>query len=239
MVEAPSFILSFVAGMVLFLSPCIAPVIPAYLSSIAGVRWSELNSSSKIRWKVMSNALAFVVGFSALFITMGLALGYFSSVMGLRTWINYIGGTIILVLALHMLELINIPLLNREFSMGGKVRAKGYFGSALMGGAFGLAWTPCTGPVLAAILALSATSGTLVQSAGLMASFSAGLAVPFLLTGAFTTQVSKWLSTHQVFMKWLNRVTGAVLVVLGVLIFTGRIDSLLGKLFGVFGFPLG
>lgn len=231
--ETPSLAVAFVGGVLLFFSPCIAPVIPAYLSAIASVGWSQLQDSRGLRWRVMSNALAFVLGFSALFVLMGVLLGLLSGVSGVRAWVNTVGGAIILILALHMLELIRIPFLDREFSMSGKIQPKGYLGSALLGGAFGLAWTPCTGPVLATILTLSASTETMAQSALLMAAFSAGLAIPFLLTGAFTSHVSRWISGHQTFMRWLHRVTGVLLIVLGVVIFTGRLEGVLGWLFGV------
>ncbi|HEY5596258.1 MAG TPA: cytochrome c biogenesis protein CcdA [Candidatus Bipolaricaulota bacterium] len=231
--ETPSFAVAFLGGLLLFFSPCIAPVIPAYLSAISGVRWSQLQDPRGLRWRVMSNALAFVLGFSTLFILMGVLLGLLSGISGVRGWVNVIGGAVILILALHMLELIRIPLLDREFSVSDKVQPKGYLGSALLGGAFGLAWTPCTGPVLATILTLSASTETMGQSALLMAAFSAGLAIPFLLTGAFTSRISKWLSAHQAFMRWLHRATGVMLIVLGVLIFTGRLEGLLGWLLGV------
>lgn len=235
--ETPSFFAALVAGLILFFSPCIAPVIPAYLSSISGVSWKEMNKPG-INWKVMANAGWFVGGFSLLFILMGLLLGYFSTIPGFRTWVNYIGGTLILVLALHMLELINIPFLNREFNVSGRVKPRGYLGSAMMGGAFGLAWTPCTGPVLATILAFAANTGEVVQSGWLMFGFSMGLAIPFLATGLFTSRVTQWLSRQRHFMKWLNRVTGVILIVLGVLIFTGRLDALLGRLFNWLGISI-
>jgi len=235
--ETPSLIIAFLAGVVLFFSPCIAPVIPAYLSSISGVSWQSLQKQRGINWKVMSNVFAFVVGFSMLFIIMGLGLSLFSSTLGLREWVNRIGGLVILVLALHMLELINLPFLNREFNMSGKVKAHGYFGSLLMGSAFGFAWTPCTGPVLAAILA-QAAAGEIGQSLGLMSSFSAGLAVPFIVTGALTSQATNWIRSHGHWMKWINRITGVVLIGLGVLIFTGKLDGLLAQLFSTMNLNL-
>ena len=228
--ELPNLLIAFGAGMVLFFSPCIAPVIPAYISSISGVGWRELEGRRGVDWRVMRNVLAFVLGFSALFIVMGLGLSALSGTLGLRAWVNRVGGALILVLALHMLELINIPLLNREFSAGAKVRARGLGGSLLMGAAFGFAWTPCTGPVLAAILARAA-GGELAQSAGLMAGFSAGLAVPFIAAGAFTARMAGWIRRHGNALRWVNRATGVVLVVLAVLIFTGRLDGLLAQLF--------
>lgn len=235
--ETPSFIIAFAAGVVLFFSPCIAPVIPAYLASISGVSWRALQQQRGINWKVMSNVFAFVIGFSALFIVMGLGLSVFSATLGLRQWVNRIGGLVILALALHMLELINLPFLNREFNMSAKVRPHGYFGSLLMGAAFGFAWTPCTGPVLAAILA-QAASGEIGRSLGLMSSFSAGLAVPFIVTGALTSQATNWIRSHGHWMKWINRVTGVVLIGLGVLIFTGKLDGLLAQLFNALNLNL-
>lgn len=235
--EAPSFFIAFAAGLVLFFSPCIAPVIPAYISSISGVGWRELEGQRGVNWRVMANVLAFVVGFSLLFMVMGLGLSAFSSTLGLRAWVNRIGGGLILVLALHMLELINIPFLNREFSASGKVRARGYGGSLLMGATFGFAWTPCTGPVLAAILA-KAAGGEIAQSVGLMTGFSAGLAVPFIVAGAFTAQTVGWIRRHGNLLRGVNRATGVALIVLGVLIFTGKLDGLLAQLFNALNLTL-
>lgn len=228
--ETPTLVAAFLAGIALFLSPCIAPLIPAYLVSIAEVRWDELERRGTRR-KILTNALAFVLGFSALFILVGTLLGTLSGWLGFRVWINRIGGALVLVLALHLLELIRLPFLDRELHVGSKVKRRGYLGSALMGGAFGLAWSPCTGPILAAILALSASTGAVGQSALLMTVFSAGLAVPFLLAGAFTGQVAAWLRRHRQTMLWVNRAAGIVLIALGVLIFTGRVDAVLGRFF--------
>jgi cytochrome c-type biogenesis protein len=236
--EAPTLIVAFFAGMTLFISPCIAPLIPAYLASISGVRWSELSQKNEIRWQVMKNALAFVVGFSLIFILAGMLLSFLSSeIIGLKEWINRIGGLLILVLALHMLELINIPFLNREFNATGKVSNKGqWYSSALMGSTFGLAWTPCTGPILALILSLSANTGSVSEGSMLMVAFSSGLALPFLLTGAFSASVSSWLMKNRHIIVWFNRVAAVLLIVLGIYIFTGRIETLLGAFFNFFNF---
>ncbi|MFQ5794368.1 MAG: cytochrome c biogenesis CcdA family protein [Candidatus Bipolaricaulia bacterium] len=233
-IQAPSLLISFGAGLTLFFSPCIAPIIPAYLANIAGVDATALSgdASRSVRRQILKNAFAFVIGFSVLFILLGSTLGYLSGLLsGFQVWMNRIGGTLILILALHMLGIIEIPLLNRSFEVGagkGGEKRKSYLGSTIMGASFGLGWTPCTGPILAAILAFAATTGSTYQGTILLIAFSAGLAIPFLVTGLFTSAIARWLRSSPKLIVRINQAAGAVLVALGVIIFAGRIQALIG-----------
>jgi len=231
--EAPGLFISFLAGILLFISPCVAPIIPAYLASIAGVSLSSLKSTPPraLQWRILQNALAFVIGFSLIFILIGTFIGYLSGLVpGFQTWLNRIGGGLILILSFHLLGLIKIPFLERELSLSAKMShaPPGYLRSALMGFSFGVSWTPCTGPILAGILAFAATSGSYWQGAGLMTAFSAGLALPFLLTGLFTMGAARWLAASPRLILWLNRAAGLLLLVLGVIVFSGRVQGLVG-----------
>lgn len=229
--ETPGLFVSFIAGILLFVSPCVAPIIPAYLASIAGVRVSQLQGerSGELQRRIFQNALAFIAGFSVIFILMGTFIGALSSLVpGFQVWLNRLGGALILVLAFHLLGLVEIPFLERSSSLASQVSGAppGYLRSALLGLSFGVSWTPCTGPILAAILAFTATSGSYLQGAGLMTAFSAGLALPFLLTGFFTGTAARWLA--QAPLLWLNRASGILLLGMGVVVFTGRLQGLIG-----------
>ncbi len=240
--EAPGLLVSFMAGIVLFVSPCVAPLIPAYLASLAGVNLRQLPRESAdrraLQGRVFQNALAFVMGFSIVFILMGTFIGTLSGLVpSFQSWLNRIGGALILILSLHMLGLIEIPLWRRGISLTPQVGGgipRGLLRSAAMGLAFGVSFSPCTGPALGAILAYTATEGSTLKGAMLMTSFSAGLAVPFLLTGLFTLGVARWLNSAPRLLEGLQLAGGVLLLALGVLVFTGRLPSLIGFWYGTF-----
>jgi cytochrome c-type biogenesis protein len=238
--EAPGLFVSFIAGIVLFASPCVAPIIPAYLASIAGVNLSRLQTDVQrdLQRRIFQNALAFVLGFSAVFILIGTFMGALSSLTpGFQIWLNRIGGALIIILSLHLLRLIQIPFLERGASLRSQLRdalPPGHLRSATMGLAFGVGFSPCTGPVLGAILAYTATSGSTLHGAMLMTSFSAGLALPFLLTGLFTLGVARWLGSVPRLLQGIQLTGGVMLLALGVIVFTGRLPGLIGILYSWF-----
>lgn len=235
--DAPGLFVSFIAGIVLFASPCVAPMIPAYLASIAGVNLSRLQTDVQrdLQRRIFQNALAFVSGFSVIFILLGTFLGALSSLMpGFQIWLNRIGGTLILILSLHLLGLLKIPFLERGASLPsqlGGALPPGHLRSAVMGLAFGVGFSPCTGPVLGAILAYTVTGGSTLKGAMLMTSFSAGLALPFLLTGLFTIGIAKWLGSVPRLLQGIQLTGGVMLLALGVIVFTGRLPALIGLLY--------
>ena len=236
--ETPTLFVAFLGGLILFASPCVAPLIPAYMASISGVRLTEMQEGGRkeLQRAIMKNAIVFVLGFSIIFILVGMFIGYISQqVAGFQVWLNRIGGGLIIVLAFHMLDLIKIPFLDREAQVGTPTATKGYIKTALMGLSFGISWTPCTGPILAAILALSATTASLTQSAYLMSAFSLGLAIPFLITGFFTVGVARFFARSPNVLLWVNRIGGVFLLVLGVFIFSGRLPALIGSFYGLIG----
>ena len=233
--ETPGLSASFLAGVLLFFSPCIAPVIPAFLASISGTglrSLDELHGSSRLQ--VLMNAITFILGFSVMFIALGSTLGYLGSLIpNFQTWVNRVGGVVIIVLALQMLGLINLPFISQSMqAQSVKTRRSGSFSSVLMGASFGLSWTPCTGPILAGILALSVSTASMAQAAVLMTAFSAGLAVPFLVTGFFTAAVSKFLRSAPKLIGAIHMVAGVLLLAMGVLVFTGRVQWLIGTVVG-------
>jgi len=177
---------AFAAGLVSFLSPCVLPLVPGYISMLSGLSMEDLKAESneKVTALILRNSVAFVVGFSAVFIALGAsatAVGRF--LLSQHGIFNIVAGAIIIVFGLHLTGLIKIPFLYREARMNAIAPKRGIAGSFVLGFAFAFGWTPCIGPILSGILALAAIRQTVFQGMFLLAVYSAGLAIPFLLTG--------------------------------------------------------
>lgn len=222
---------TFLAGILTFLAPCTLPLVPAYLGFISGVPTSELEgSSSKIRRRVLLNGLLFVAGFSLVFIIFGTLAGLFGIALApYKIWLTKLAGAFIIFFGLTMLGLFNLPILNREL----KIQLPPMFQrgkpttSFALGFAFGFGWTPCVGPILASVLLLTTSTTTALQGAVLLLIFSLGLAIPFLLTAlgfGSAFQSGGWIQRH---LLWIERVGGAFLIGLGLLVFFNRIPLLL------------
>ncbi len=216
---------AFVGGLIAFVSPCVLPIVPLYLCYVAGVTLDELTHDSDTaisRRKVMLSILLFVLGFSTIFILMGAtatALG--RVVQTYRSVFEMIAGGIIIVMGLHFLGLFRIGFLAREARLNVDTSKATLAGSYLIGLAFGFGWSPCVGPVLAAILAIAADRQSVWEGVMLLALFSAGLGVPFLLAGWFTDRflgLMKGLRRH---MGVVEKVAGVFLIFIGVLFLTG------------------
>ena len=219
---------AFLAGLVSFLSPCVLPLVPPYLCYMTGVTLDQLTGEADervARLRVMMSALAFVLGFSTVFVTLGAA----ASVVG-RFVASYsgplavVGGVIIIVMGLHFLGVFRIPLLQRQARIDVDSQA-GPGGSYLMGLAFGFGWTPCIGPVLGAILFVAGSEETVFQGALLLAIYSLGLGLPFLIAGLFAGPFIHFMRRFRGHLATVERVMGGLLVVTGVLIMTGQITA--------------
>jgi cytochrome c-type biogenesis protein len=211
---------AFFAGMVSFLSPCVLPLVPVYLLQMAGTSGGKFGG----RRVTFQHALSFVAGFSVVFIALGASLGFFSFFFqdNVRT-LTRVAGVILIVFGLHLSGVIRIPWLARTYQadLPGS-RRRGYVGSALIGASFSIGWTPCVGPVLGSILTLAATTSTAAQGALLLACYSAGLGVPFLVTGLLAAEATALFKKFNRALPVLETATGALLVVAGILIFTDR-----------------
>jgi cytochrome c-type biogenesis protein len=227
MFELPLIIGSFVAGVLMFLAPCTLPIVPGYLAFIAGVPLSALQNPSSARVArraVLRNALAFVLGFSLVFIALGASAGLIGSLVGpWRYLIARAGGVIIIIFGLTMLGLIPLSLINRErhvrlpsFLVLGRTSS-----SALIGAIFALGWSPCIGPILGTVLLIASNGATAAYGALLLAMFSLGLAVPFLLCAYLISEASVFLSRISGFVRVLSLVGGTGLVLAGILMLTG------------------
>ncbi len=213
--------LSFIAGLVSFLSPCVLPLIPAYLTFLAGTTISD-KYSNETKTKIFLNSVFFVLGFSVVFSLLGILLQSVLSDVAyeVQTYLSYLGGALIIFFGLMLLGVIEIPALMGEHKI--KVNAGiSYFSSFLFGAAFAVGWTPCVGAVLGGILTLAVTNPG--SALPLMLSYSLGLGVPFLLTGLFLSQSISMIKKIGPYLKWLNIIFGIVLIILGILVFTGTL----------------
>lgn len=237
MAENVTVIAAFVAGVLSFISPCVLPLIPGYLSYISGVTLEEMEGKAAaasgaavavaapphVRRRVLVTSLAFVVGFSLVFVSLGAA----ASVIGqflmehLRI-LGKIAGVVIVVFGLHTMGLLKIGWLYSEKRVQVDRKPAGILGAMLVGVAFAFGWTPCIGPILAGILAVAAAQETIGEGVTLLAVYSAGLGVPFLLTGLAIDQFFTAFAKIRRHYKTIEIVSGALLVVIGVLIFTDR-----------------
>lgn len=213
-----SLVLAFAAGVLGFLSPCIVPLIPGYLSFVSGVSLGEMDLVERRRHlaQVLLATTLFVLGFSAVFTALGASASLLGSfIVDNRLWLGRIGGTIVILLGLSVLGIVKVPGLYRERRLQVSQRPGGMFGAVPVGMAFGLAWTPCVGPVLAAILTLAATVQGASGGALLLFAYSLGLGVPFLLAAVLiTTAVDAfaWIRSHG---RAIETASGAFLVVMG------------------------
>lgn len=225
-----SIFIAVTAGLLSFLSPCVLPIVPSYLSFVTGMTLDDLQSSSDRR-QVMAHALLFVAGFSGVFIILGAGasfLGVFFQAY--EEWIARVGGVLIILLGLHLIGVFRILPLMRERRLHLADKPGGHLGTLAVGAAFGAGWTPCIGPVLGAILTLASTQDTVWAGVGLLTAYSAGLAVPFLLAAL---ALDRFLHTFKRMRRWipiLEKVSGALLVLLGILLVTGSFTVLTGIL---------
>ena len=219
----PTLVLAVAAGTASFLSPCMLPVIPAFLAQLAG---TSLGASELERRDVFLATVLFVAGFSAVFAALGVALN--AMLQGAATevlaWLSRLAGTVVILLGLHLTGLLRLPLLDRGYSARPKAPKPGYLSSALFGASFAVAWTPCVGPILGSTLALAAAQPA--SAFPLLLAYSFGLGAPFLLVGLFPSRAFAFLKKHRGRTARLHAVLGAVLVGMGVLVFTNKLSLL-------------
>lgn len=224
--------LAALAGLVSFLSPCVLALVPAYVGYLGGRSVTPGGQVVENRWDTFSHGLAFVGGFSLVFIALGAgasAIG--AALFDIRPLLTQIGGVVVIVFGLHTMGILRIPFLDMDTRR--QVRPNpslGYLSSALMGVFFSAGWSPCVGPVLGAVLTMALDAGQLNRGVVLLAAYSAGLAVPFLLAALGVRQVTELMRRHQRLIRGLSIATGALLVVIGVLLFTGAMSRIANAL---------
>src|SRR5690348_2637215 len=215
-------IISFAAGILSFLSPCVLPLVPGYISLISGVSIDNLKEGVSSRRAVILNSLAFNAGLSVIFLLLGTTAGLVGAAITSNPWVRIIGGLVIIAFGLQLIGLLKISALYKDTRFFSDDKPRGMFGSAALGVAFAAGWTPCIGPILGGIIGLAATSGGWRSGLVLSAFYSAGLAVPFLLTGL---GINQFLSFYKGFRRHLHKVeviSGVVLIVVGLLVMSGQ-----------------
>ncbi len=214
-----NFVVAFTSGLLSFLSPCVLPVIPSYLSFISGVSLDEMtgpDAEAGARRRVVFNSLAFIAGFSLVFVSLGAsASALYGLFAGYRRAIRIAGGAAIILVGVYLLGFVKIPALDRYFQVNLKDKPAGYVGSALVGITFAIAWIPCVGPILGAILALAATSN---DGVFLLSSYAAGLAVPFFLSAFAVDSFFLFSRGFRRYVHYVHLVAGVMLIVIGALL---------------------
>ena len=220
--------LAFLAGLASFLSPCVFSLVPAYIGYLGGRSVASAESGETNRWLTFSHGLAFVIGFSIVFILLGIATSALGGLLyDLRTWLAKIGGVVVVIFGLHMTHIIRIPFLDYDLRPQSQPdRKRGYLSSALMGVFFSAGWSPCVGPVLGAILTLSLSGGSVSQGASLLTSYYAGLAIPLLIAALGVGWVTTILRRYGKVMRYTEIVMGILLIIVGVMLFLGTFEQL-------------
>src|SRR6266702_3066287 len=218
-----NILIAFAGGLLSFLSPCVLPLVPGYSSLMSGVSIDHLKSEggSTARRAVILNSLAFNAGLSVIFLALGGTAGLLGAAIINNVWVRVIGGLVIIIFGLHLIGLLKIKYLYKDTRQFSNEKPRGMLGSLTLGIAFAAGWTPCIGPILGGIIGLAATSGGWRSGLLLSAFYSAGLAVPFLLTGL---SINQFLGFYSRFRKHLHKVevvSGVVLIVVGLLVASG------------------
>ena len=226
-------VFAFGAGFISFLTPCVLPIIPGYISYITGKNLNEIEHN---RRNVLIKTILFSIGFSLVFIVLGATASVIGNILLFLSWIILAAGVIIILFSLQMLGILNFSILNQEKRMETKSYKNNYAFPLLVGAAFAFGWTPCIGPVLGSILALSATEASISTGVLLLSFYSLGLAIHFILSGYY---MSKFLTTRKGFSKYYGKVTktgGVILLLTGVLIATNQIQVISYYILTIFPF---
>lgn len=235
-------LLALAGGLLSFLSPCVLPVVPPYLAYISGISMSEMTAATASRRRVLVPAAFFVLGLSTIF----LILGFAASKMGIffltnQEWFNRVAGAIVIVFGLHFLGLFRIPFLMREARLDAGDQGGSALGAFVLGLAFAAGWTPCNGPILSGILTLAAREADVTRGLYLMAIYSVGLGLPFLLSALFITRAIGLMKRLRPHMRKIEVAMGLLLVAVGVLLFTSSFSMVSGWMLDMmerFGIPL-
>jgi cytochrome c-type biogenesis protein len=219
-----NILVAFTAGIFSFLSPCVLPLIPSYLSFISGVSLEEVRAAqvgSRMRWRVAWNALAFILGFSLVFVSLGASASFLAGFfLSYRSVIRVLGGVFILAVGIYLMGFVKIPTLDRYLQFHLKDKPGGYLGSALVGMTFGAAWIPCVGPILGAILTLAATSTEIGTGVFYLGTYAAGLALPFFLSAVAVNSFFEFSRKFRRYLQVVHVTAGILLVIVGVLLIT-------------------
>lgn len=225
-----SYPAAVLAGILSFLSPCVLPLVPPYLCFLAGVTLDQITGAHAVKGvgrRVMVTAIAFVLGFSTVFVALGASASVVSQLIAANaTWLARVAGVIIIVFGIHFTGLVRIPLLYREARIDAGGAAGGIVGAYLVGLAFAFGWTPCIGPVLATILSLAATKEQAWEGAALLAAYALGIGIPFLAAALFVRPFLGLMKRLRGYLHAVEIATGVLLIATGVLMLLGSFQEI-------------
>ncbi len=216
--------ISFTAGILSFLSPCVLPLIPSYVSFITGLSLDDVQRSRRV---TLAPSLLFIAGFTIIFLALGATATALGQVLlRHRDWVGRIGGVLVIVLGLYLLGVFNVGVFAQEKRIHIANKPLGYFGTLLVGMAFAAGWTPCIGPILGGVLTYTASSADLNRGLVLLLAYSLGLAVPFLLAALMIDRFMDLFQRYRGALIWMSRASGVLLIAVGLLMITGSMTVL-------------
>jgi cytochrome c-type biogenesis protein len=231
-------VVAFVSGLLSFFSPCVLPLVPSYLIFISGISFDDFTrqgAGEKYRKTVLIHSIAFILGFSFVFICLGLSSSFIGNFFSAyQTYIVRIGGLFLIVMGLFYLNVIKASFLNQEKVIHLREKPLGFMGSFVVGITFSLGWTPCVGPALSSILIIASTTDSILQGVYLLSLYSLGLALPFIASALVFDRLFALLKRSGSVVKYAMRVMGTLLIIIGLLLFTnyyGLLSSRIGQFF--------
>ena len=220
-----SFPIAFVAGVLTFLSPCILPLIPVYISYITGISFDELKEgkAKDIRKKTLTHSLLFILGFSMVFVALGASASYVGQLLIVhKATMARIGGAIIILFGLYLMGVFKLDFLGKEKRIGVKLHKGSKIGSVLFGITFAAAWTPCVGPILGSILMLAGATESMFQGVWLLSVYSLGIAVPFIISALLINSFLAYFARFKKYIGAVRFICGLFLIIVGILLILGR-----------------
>ena len=212
------FAISFAAGLLSFLSPCVLPLIPSYITFVTGLSLEDVQRARRV---ALVHSLLFVLGFSLIFLALGATATTLGRMLGYnREWVGRIGGLLVIVLGLYLLGAFNVRVFSQERRLHIANKPLGYLGTVFVGMAFAAGWTPCIGPILGAVLTYTASSADLNRGLALLTAYSLGLAVPFVLAALMVDRFIALFQRYRGAMLWTSRIAGILLIGVGILMLT-------------------
>jgi len=226
-------IVAFISGLLSFFSPCILPLVPSYLIFISGITYDDYKKiqSMKYRKIVLIHSLAFIAGFSFVFVALGVSSSALGKLLSnYQVYVMRIGGFILIILGLYYLDMVKIPFLNREKVLHLQEKPVGLFGSFVIGITFSLGWTPCVGPALSSILIIASTTENIWEGIYLLGLYSVGLAIPFVISALLFDQLFGLLNKYSSIVKYSMKFLGVLFIVIGILFFSSYWSLVIGRI---------